>query len=431
MTLLPTISIVVPSYNQAQYLSETLQSLLDQEYPSLEVIIQDGGSSDGSINIAEEFVKNDPSVFQLFVEKDSGQADALNRGFARATGDILAFLNSDDTYFPKILHRVALEINPDKDRFIIMGRCIFTGEGSVYVGIEHPSEYKNHFEHLAIWKRGFNTVPQPSVFWHKTVWERCGGFDTTEQHALDYDLFCRFSRHYTFHKIDELFSTYRMHENSKTSQKSEAEVLELAIQVSRKHWGSKFSLLYWCCKFSYWMYRLQRHEKARHHARRAEEAFSNHNYVSALIAFVQTLAASPQMAKYRLLYGWLLAKGVRLFETTAISNLGFTGCYADEWIGPIYQEILHIPEKGSQIIISASHFPQPTHKKVKVRLYINGKKMAAKVIKKETTFLMAADVTPYRNQDVLLDIRTNSFFIPSDKDDRKLALKLRSVTIKN
>ena len=180
MKVLPHISIVVPSFNQSQYLPETLQSLVDQDYPSLEVIIQEGGSSDGSVAIAEDFVQRYPEIFQLHVEKDSGQADALNRGFARANGEILAFLNSDDTYFPRVLHRVAAEMDVVRKREIIMGRCVFTGEGSDYVGVEHPAEYLDHFEHLAIWKRGFNTIPQPSVFWHRTVWERCGGFDVNE-----------------------------------------------------------------------------------------------------------------------------------------------------------------------------------------------------------------------------------------------------------
>ena len=164
MKPLPKISIVVPSYNQAQYLAETLQSLVDQEYPALEVIIQEGVSNDDSVAIAEDFVRRYPSIFRLFVEKDSGQADALNRGFARASGEILAFLNSDDTYLPGILHRVAAEIDLARGRYVVMGRCLFTGEGSRYSGVEHPAEYQSHFEHLAIWKRGYNTVPQPSVF---------------------------------------------------------------------------------------------------------------------------------------------------------------------------------------------------------------------------------------------------------------------------
>ncbi len=433
MKPLPTISIVVPSFNQAQYLPATLQSLLDQDYPSLEVIIQEGGSSDGSVAVAEDFVRRYPAIFRLHVEKDSGQADALNRGFARTSGEILAFLNSDDTYFPRILHRVAAEIDPARGRHVIMGRCVFTGEGSRYVGIEHPAEYVSHFEHLAIWKRGFNTIPQPSVFWHRAVWERCGGLDVNEHHALDYDLFCRFSRYYPFHRVDELFSAYRMHDSSKSSQRTEAEVLELSIKVSRKHWGSWLSPLRWRCEFSYWLYNRQRHERARHHARRAREAFIDRHYGVALVELMWTLITSPRLARDRLLYGWLAARGVRLFERLAVINEGFTGRYADGWIGPLYRDQVYVPEDGKRIVIKAAHDPQPTHRKIKIQLFINGMLADSKVVEEDTTFFLATDVESYRGQMITLEIRTNSYFSPHDlhggEDGRQLSIRLNETNI--
>ncbi len=435
MKPLPTLSIVVPSFNQAQYLPETLQSLVDQDYPALEVIIQEAGSTDGSVAIAEDFVNRYPTIFKLFVEKDTGQADALNRGFARTTGEILAFLNSDDTYFSGTLHRVAAELDPAQGRQVIMGRCIFTGEDSRYVGIEHPAEYINHFEHLAIWKRGFNTIPQPSVFWHRSVWERCGNLDINEHHALDYDLFCRFSQHYRFHRIDELFSTYRMHDSSKSSQRTETEVLELSINVSRKHWGTWLSLLRWRCEFSYWQYnrQQQRHERARHHARRAEDAFIKRRYGAAGIEFAATLMASPRMARDRLFYAWLTAKGVRLFRRLAIIDEGFTEHYADGWIGPVYREQITVPDDAKQLIVNATHHPQPTHKKVTIQLFINGSLVDTNVVKEATSFTLTAAMEPYRNQIVTLELKTNSYFVPGElhggDDRRQLSILLGTIQI--
>lgn len=433
MNTLPTISIVVPSYNQAQYLPETLQSLVDQEYPSLEVIIQDGGSSDGSITIAEDFVNRYPAIFRLFVEKDSGQAEALNRGFARATGEILAFLNSDDTYFPHTLHRVVAEIDPTQGRYVIMGRCLFTGVGSRYAGIEHPAEYLSHFEHLAIWKRGFNTIPQPSVFWHREVWQRCGGLDVNEHHCLDYDLFCRFSQHYFIHRIDELFSTYRMHDSSKTSQRTEAEVLELSINVSRKYWGTWLAPLRWRCELSYWLHCLQLHERARHHARRAEVAFTSRKYALALTETVRILWVSPLMARDRLLYGWLAARGVNVFERLAVVNEGFTGRYADGWIGPIYREKISVPENGKHLIVIIHHHPQTGHTKIKVKLCINGTLVDSKMINEGAPYTFSADVEKYRNQFVMVEIRTSSYFVPKDlqggEDNRHLSIQINDPII--
>ena len=433
MKPLPTISIVVPSLNQARYLTETLDSLVHQDYPSLEVIIQDGGSSDDSISIANEFVHRYPEIFQLFVEEDSGQADALNRGFSKTTGEIMAFLNSDDTYFPRILHRVATEIDLSRGRVVVMGRCIFTGEGSRYIGIEHPAVYSGHFDLLAIWKRGFNTIPQPSVFWHRDVWERCGGLDIKEHHALDYDLFCRFSNHYTFHRIDELFSTYRMHDGSKSSQRTEAEVLELSIKVSRKHWGTWLLPLRWRCEFSCWLHNRQLHERARHHARLAEQAFTNRRYGTAAVEFFMTFIASPRMARDRLFYGWLTAKGVRLFERLAVINEGFTGRYADGWIGPLYREQIAVPENGEQLSVLATHHPQPTHVKICVRLCINGKQAASKRLSEAATFSLLADIKPYRGKTISIELRTNSCFSPGDQvgveDQRRLSLFLKAIDI--
>ena len=166
---LPRISIAVPSFNQGRYIRETLESLVSQGYPNLEVIIQDGGSTDGAIEVGKEFVDRYPGTFRLHVQKDTGQANAVNMAFARSTGEILGYLNTDDTLYPGCLHRVAREIDPARGRYIVFGRSLFTGSGSPYVGREHPSEYRGHFEMLAVWKRGYNTIPQPSTFWHRKV----------------------------------------------------------------------------------------------------------------------------------------------------------------------------------------------------------------------------------------------------------------------
>ncbi len=431
----PSISIVVPSFNQAQYLGETLQSLVDQEYPKLDVIIQEGGSNDGSIAVAEDFVRRYPTTFRLIVEKDSGQADALNRGFARANGEILGFLNSDDTLFPRILHRVAAEIDPDRSRFIVMGRCVFTGEGSRYVGIEHPAEYDSHFEQLAIWKRGFNTIPQPSVFWHRAVWERCGGLDVHEHHALDYDLFCRFSKYYRFHRVNELWSTYRMHDSSKSAQRTEAEVLDLSIKVSRKHWGPWFSPLRWRCEFSCWLYNRHLSEHARHHARRAEEAFRDRRLSAALIEFLQTFRYSPKMARDRLLYAWLASKRYRLFEKLVLQHEGFTGRYADSWIGPVYREQIQVPTDGKRLVVSLVHYPQRNHKRIKVELSVNGNTMDSRTISDAGPFALAADVSNRQGQPAVFEIRSNSYFVPRDvhkvADDRRLSLLLQDERIES
>ena len=433
MTPPPLISIVVPSFNQAEYLGETLQSLVDQDYPRLQVVVQEGGSTDGSIAIAENFAARFPGVFELYVEKDAGQADAINRGFAKAKGDILAFLNYDDTYYPRILHRVAAEIDPARDRYVVMGRCLFTGEGSRYTGVEHPAEYRSHFEQLAIWKRGYNLIPQPSVFWHRQVWEDCGPLDVNEHHALDYDLFCRFSRRYAFHRVNELWSTYRMHDASKSSQRTEAEVLELSIQASRKHWGSWLEPLRWRCEISHWLYQRHAHEHARHHARRAEQALRERRPARMLLEFLQTFLYSPKMARDRLAYGWFTKLKARVMDRLVRIPAGFTGRYADAWLGPLYQERLDIPASAERLVLSFEHSPPPRRPRIKVDLLIDGTLVASKSLRWPGPFSLETDLVTRRGQTISIQIRSNASFIPrralNIPDDRQLSVKLLDTAI--
>ena len=335
----PLISIVTPSFNQGQFLGETLQSLLDQDYPNLEVIIQDGGSTDDSIAVAGKFVARNPEMFRLFIEKDRGQAHALNLGFAKTRGEILGFLNSDDTLYPGTLHSVAREIDPAAGRYVVFGRCLFTGEDSPYVGVEHPAEFESAFEHLAIWKRGYNTIPQPSVFWHRLVWESCGGLNESESHVLDYDLFCRFARQFHFRRVDELWSTYRIHSVSKSAQRTEAEVLAMSIAASRRNWPPAWHPLHWRLAASYWLHQRHTHERARHHARQAERARASGHSWQAVVPTLQTLLISPSMAWRRLLSPIAAGWGLSWLEALVWTKKGhadeFTGRHPDGWIGPV------------------------------------------------------------------------------------------------
>jgi glycosyltransferase involved in cell wall biosynthesis len=431
MSSLPTISIVVPSFNQAQFIAATLQSLVDQDYPALDVVIQEGGSTDGSIEIARGFVERHPRLFKLFVEKDSGQADALNRGFARAEGQILGFLNSDDLLLPKVLHRVAAEIDPARGRFIVMGRSLFVGdEGARYVGVEHPAEFTSHYEHLAIWKRGYNTIPQPSVFWHREVWERCGGFDTREHHVLDYDLFCRMSSRYHIHRVDELWSHYRLHDASTSAQRTEAEVLDLSIKVSRKYWGSWLSPMRWRLEASHWLHDRHLHERARHHARRAEEAFDRKQPLAAMGEFVRTALCSPVMARDRLLYPFVRNNAVRILGRVLVRPARFTDQYPDGWIGPVFRRALEVPAGAQRLCATLAFHPQPGHGRVTVELLCDGKVQERVSLEGDTVFALKAPVRSGASR-MAVEIRSSSHFNPSvvfgGEDRRELALVLSAL----
>ncbi len=437
MSAPPLISIVTPSFNQGVYLAETLQSLVAQDYPALEVIIQDGGSTDNSVAIAQDFARRHPRVFQVYSEKDKGQAHALNLGFAKTRGEIMGFLNSDDTLYPGCLQAVAREIDPARGRSIVFGRCLFTGEGSPYVGVEHPAEYISHFEQLAIWKRGFNTLPQPSVFWHREVWQRCGQLNEEDGHVLDYDLFCRFSAQFRFHRVDELWSTYRMHAVSKSAQRTEPEILALSTAASRRHWGSRLSPFRWRLAVSHWFYQRQAHERALHHARRAEQAFGEKRRAAALVEFLRTAALAPRLAWQRLLHPMLADSGLTWLQALIWRDgpvtSGFLGRHADGWIGPLYRETLTVPKTAAEICVHVVHSP-PTEWKVlgiRAELWLNGVLVDEREVSSPGPFQLTGSCRGLHNQVCFLELRIQPGFVPrlltGAPDDRRLCAQLIEV----
>jgi glycosyltransferase involved in cell wall biosynthesis len=247
----PRISLVTSSYNHARFIARTIESVLAQRYPNLEHIVVDGMSTDGTAGVLARF----PHL-TVIREPDQGQADAINKGFRVATGQILGFLNSDDTLEPGALRSVADAIDPGSGRHIIMGRCRFIDENDRFLGVEHPSAFESHRRVLEIWKG--HCLPQPSTFWTREVWDRCGPLHVDEPLMLDYDLFCRFSRQYAFHRIDRMLASYRIHTQSKTRAVTDEQRLAAAIVVSRRYWGSPLGFEYWRIVASYAAFRFNR-----------------------------------------------------------------------------------------------------------------------------------------------------------------------------
>jgi hypothetical protein len=266
------ISIVVPVADAA-FLPQALRSLEAQRHPALEVLVEEQGG--GTL------------------------AAALDRGFARAQGGILGWLNADDLLLPGAVERVATELAPGRGRDAVLGRALFFGEALGEGVVDHPAEYGGRCEHLAIWERGFDTVPQPSLFFTRTALERCGAFADLPRYALDYDFACRLERHCAIHRVDDRWSAVRVHAGSPLAHVTEAEVLEALIAVSRRHWGPWTAPLRWRLALSHARYEAHLHERARHHARLAEQARAEGRGGRAGLEIVKTWALSPAMARGR------------------------------------------------------------------------------------------------------------------------------------
>jgi glycosyltransferase involved in cell wall biosynthesis len=205
----PTISIVTPALNAAEYVEATIRSVLAQEYPRLEYVVQDGGSTDETIEIVSRYGA------RLIVDSrpDSGQSQALNRGFQPATGEIMAYLNSDDLLLPGALHYVGwfLERHPNIDA-VYGHRVLINGEGWETGRWVLPA----HDDRVLSWA---DYVPQETLFWRRRIWEKAGGtFDETLQFAMDWELLLRFrDAGARFARVPRFLGAFRVHRGQKTS----------------------------------------------------------------------------------------------------------------------------------------------------------------------------------------------------------------------
>ncbi len=180
------ISIVTCSFNQAEFLEETIRSVLEQNYPSLEYVVVDGGSNDGSVRIISRYADK----FAYWVsEPDQGQAHALAKGFDHSTGEIMGWVNSDDTLVPGALAAVSGFFRQHPDVDVVYGDANLVGRDGQFLKSKREIEFD-----LGVLLWDYDYIPQPSTFWRRGIWERSGGLDMKIQCAMDYDLWLKFAK---------------------------------------------------------------------------------------------------------------------------------------------------------------------------------------------------------------------------------------------
>jgi glycosyltransferase involved in cell wall biosynthesis len=206
----PKISVITPSYNQGHFLEQTILSVLGQNYPNLEYIIIDGGSTDRSIEVIKRY---ENKLAYWASEKDSGQSNAINKGFERATGDILCWLNSDDMFMPGIFSYVVDELDTTK-------AMLLTGSSIRYLETPEGIKTSSHtiisdYEGLSL--KDIDYIMQPSTFWTKKAWDEVGKLNEQLHYTFDWEWFLRAElKKMPMKVVNRAMSIYRVHGNQKT-----------------------------------------------------------------------------------------------------------------------------------------------------------------------------------------------------------------------
>jgi glycosyltransferase involved in cell wall biosynthesis len=204
----PLVSIVTPSFNQARYLESTIQSVLEQDYPNIEYIIVDGASTDESVEIIRRY--SDRLAWWVS-EKDRGQTDAINKGFARANGEILAWLNSDDTYEKTAVKEAVAFLSDNPGIGMVYGDANFIDEAGRVIG-----RFNSRQTSYARLRNGYVHIPQQSSFWRADLWHKVGPLDPSFYFAMDYDLWIRLAAIAPVQYLPRLWANFRLHTQGKT-----------------------------------------------------------------------------------------------------------------------------------------------------------------------------------------------------------------------
>jgi glycosyltransferase involved in cell wall biosynthesis len=206
---LPRLSVVIPSYNQGDFIERTIKSIVDQNYPNLDLILMDGGSTDDTMAIVERYREH---FTHIESGPDGGQSAAIVKGFGLATGKYISWLNSDDTYAPGALDAMGELLAARPDVAFAYGHTdIIDADDRV---IAHKKSVRFS---LGVMKYAFLTVPQMSAFWSKALYDEVGGIDTSLRFCMDYDLFVRMASRSAPVLINKHIGNFRVHGLSKTS----------------------------------------------------------------------------------------------------------------------------------------------------------------------------------------------------------------------
>jgi glycosyltransferase involved in cell wall biosynthesis len=345
----PLVTIVTPSYNQGCFLKRTIESVRKQTYPNIEYLVMDGGSNDESIEILKSYGEQ----FTWVSEKDQGQTDAINKGFARSHGEILAYLNSDDVLQPEAVEKVVdfLLDHPEVD--LVYGEANYIDKEDQVTGRYPTQEYS--FQTLT----GEDFICQPAAFWRKRIAERVGPFDTSLHIVMDYDYWLRIAKAGgTFARLNETLACSRLYAENKTLSRRENVYAEI-MQISKRHIGYIHPNYF----FGLWNHRIWErgegiYQVLRHIRGSLRVTAFTHNVIANRRYYFRTVR--PAWVKDQMKH-WLkstlgvfrpLARKFRTLRYQVNPNQAVFGLWQDNWLGPVAQVYVKRKNPGQKLYLA-------------------------------------------------------------------------------
>jgi glycosyltransferase involved in cell wall biosynthesis len=391
----PSITVVTPSFNQAPFIRETIESVLGQRYPHLDYVVIDGGSTDGTVDILTSY----EGRLRWVSERDQGQADAVNKGVALGHGEIIGWLNSDDVYTPGALEAAGRAFLRCRDLHVLYGDADHVlADGTFFRRYPTAS-----FDYQRLAHECF--ICQPATFFRRAVFQEVGGLDITLHYCMDYDLWIRLGHRFRFGYLPEVLARSRLHADAKTLARRRHVFSEI-IRTAQRHYGFvPFSWVY-----GYMDFLFNRSEREVFEAKRKSAlAFGTSLLYGAWIN-----RSTPGVWK-----PYLRAAARRVLHHVAPPPAAFEGRWPDGWISRRYVTELRTVPGARSLVISGRH-EIPGWRPLKLTVRLDDVITRELVLRQRGPFSLAVAMPPKLGPTVL-EVEADRTFCPRyrGKQDRR------------
>lgn len=340
---LPLVSIVTPSYNQGEFIQATIESVLNQDYPNIEYLVMDGGSTDNTVEILKSYGER----IQWISEKDKGQADAVNKGIRRAKGRIIGWLNSDDTYLEGAVSKMVAYLKEHPNTDMVYGEGYYTDKsGNITTRYLTEKYSRERLAEMCI-------ICQPTAFFTKEIVEKVGMLDVDHQLSMDYELWLRMAKEGKIAYIPDYIATSRMYEENKTLSRRK-EVFEETCKAVKRHYN--YVPITWIDGYADYL---------------AEGTRGWKFYWNDIRLFIRFNFTNPRYC-FRGLKVMLRSRLGGVLRLHRMSQ--FTEQYPDKWLSKEYIETVKMDGKKNVIIINGNH-NWPLKDSLGITIYLDGKKL--------------------------------------------------------